>query len=150
MSKEKAQQFWVPGGAPLRLPPRMRLAASERERLWKGLERFVNCGDSQSDYQALGRAFPDFWPVEIWHYPNQKPPAPVSILGRIVSEPELSEEELLKKMEHERQTDTLNWHPACHELFLFYRDSLREVWSGEPLASQSTNAPELLPGHWCS
>jgi hypothetical protein len=40
----------------------------DRERLWKGLERFVNCGDSKEDYQALGKAYPDLWPLEGSHW----------------------------------------------------------------------------------
>lgn len=132
MRKEKAQAFWAPGGATLRLPSRMRLARSEQERLWKGLERFANCGDSDGDYQALGRAFPEFWPVDIWHYLNQEPPGPAPVLGRrIVEEPELSEEEMLKEMEHKGQTESLNWRPSCRKLFLFFRDALRAVWTGE-------------------
>lgn len=31
----------------------------------KGLERFVNADDSLSDYLALGKAFPSFWPFPI-------------------------------------------------------------------------------------
>jgi hypothetical protein len=141
MTTQENQAFWAPSGATVRLPPRMRLARAERERLWKGLERFVNCGDSESDYHALGRAFPDFWPVEIWHYPNYKPPVPPPILGRIVTtpEPELSEEEQLKKWEHEGTMEGLAWNPACRALFLFYRETLREVWRGEPKASRSVD-----------
>jgi hypothetical protein len=133
MSQQKEQDFWVPSGATLRLPPRMRLARAERERLWKGFERFVNCGDSETDYQALGRAFPDFWPVEIWHYPNYRAPVPPPILGRIVAPlpHDLSDEEQLKKWKHEGKMESLNWHPACRKLFLFHRDTLREVWRGE-------------------
>jgi hypothetical protein len=123
MSTRENQSFWVPSGVTVRLPPRMRLARPEKERLWKGLERFVNCGDSESDYKALGRAFPDFWPVEIWHYPKQGPPTPAPVLGRIVSDAELSEEE--------GQTESLAWNAVCHALFLFYRDTLREVWYAE-------------------
>lgn len=142
MSEQKAQAFWAPSGATLRLPPRMRLARAERERLWKGLERFVNCGDDLADYEALGRAFPDFWPTEVWHYPNFRAPERLAVLGRLPSitvepEPELSEQQLLQKMEHEGQMESLNWHPACRKLFLFYRDTLREVWRGEPLESRS-------------
>src|SRR5260370_5596889 len=143
MSEQKAQDFWVPSGATLRLPPRMRLARAEHERLWKGLERFVNCGDSESDYDALGRAFPDFWPEEIWHYPNYKLPVPPPILGRIVAPlpANLNDEEQLKKWAHEGKTENLAWNPACRALFLFYRDTLREVWRGEPLTSRSVEFP---------
>jgi hypothetical protein len=31
----------------------------DKLRLWKGLERFVNCGDSEEERKALQRAFPD-------------------------------------------------------------------------------------------
>ena len=150
MSEQKAQAFWVPSGATLRLPPRMRLAPSETERLWKGLERFVNCDDSESDYKALGHAFPDFWPVEIWHYPNQESHGPhalpplntalgTSVLvskGLAAGKGELSEADV-EKMEWESQTETLNWHFACRKLFIFYRETLREVWRGEPLEFRS-------------
>lgn len=135
MGKQTAQSLWAPSGATLRLPPRMRLAPAERERLWKGLERFVNCRDSEGDYQALGYAFRDFWPVDIWHYPNQEgvpifPPELTPGTIRAIIKGELSEAEI-KQVEWESQTQSLNWHPACHRLFLFYRDTLREVWRGE-------------------
>ena len=52
----------------MRVPLRMRLAPAERERLWKGLERFVNCEDDLRNFQDLGRAFPSFWPVRIYYY----------------------------------------------------------------------------------
>jgi hypothetical protein len=143
MGEEKEQTFWVPSGATLRLPPRMRLASTERERLWKGLERFVNCGDDLADYQALGRGFSDFWPVEIWHYPNEESHAPKSLLGlvdralsigRAVEKGELSEGEgqaEIKRMQWENEHGGLAWHPVCHKLFLFYRDTLREIWLGK-------------------
>jgi hypothetical protein len=37
----------------------------DRERLWKALERFANCGDSVQEYNDLAKAYPDLWPVEI-------------------------------------------------------------------------------------
>lgn len=160
MSEEKAQAFWAPGGATLRLPPRMRLARSEQERLWKGLERFVNCRDDVADYEALGRAFPDFWPVEIWHYPNQESHEPhhFQSLGviRSVAKGELSEAEL-KEMEWRGQTENLNWDPVCRNLFFFYRDTLREVWHGERQTARSEHPnvgflSDLLhvsPLGWC-
>jgi hypothetical protein len=39
----------------------------EKPREWflKGLERFVNADDSVEDYNALGRAFPSFWPLPL-------------------------------------------------------------------------------------
>lgn len=39
-----------------------------KRRLWQGLERFVNCGDSEQDYQALAKAYPDLWPLEGSHW----------------------------------------------------------------------------------
>jgi hypothetical protein len=32
---------------------------------WKGLEKFVNRGDSIKDYADLSKAWPTFWPVNI-------------------------------------------------------------------------------------
>src|SRR3990172_8564547 len=50
------------------------LAGSQRwnrKRLWKGLERFVNCSDSLEDYYALKNSFPELFPVGVgllaWH-----------------------------------------------------------------------------------
>src|SRR5579862_133021 len=33
------------------------------ERLFRGLERFVNTGDSNGEYKALAKAWPRFWPI---------------------------------------------------------------------------------------
>ena len=130
MTRPKSQEFWVPSGATIRLPPRMRLARPQRERLWKGLERFVNCGDSERDYRALGRAFPEFWPVEIQHFPLQEcvPPIPKP------AEPilPLSDAELDREIEDSSrlsETAALDWHSVCHRLFLFYRDTLKNIWT---------------------
>jgi hypothetical protein len=125
MSRSSSQTFWVPGGATFRLPPRMRLAIAERERLWKGLERFVNCSDSESDYTAM-RAFRDFWPLEIWHYPEQEPGTLSISAVSFPPRPHESESESVESGDYAR----LNWHPACHKLFLFYRDTLRGIWAG--------------------
>jgi hypothetical protein len=125
MSRSSSQTFWVPGGATFRLPPRMRLAIAERERLWKGLERFVNCSDSESDYTAM-RAFRDFWPLEIWHYPEQEPCTLSISAVSFPPRPHESESESVESGDYAR----LNWHPACHKLFLFYRDTLRGIWAG--------------------
>jgi hypothetical protein len=130
MSRTSSQTFWVPGGATFRLPPRMRLAAAERERLWKGLERFVNCTDTESDYQAM-KAFRDFWPLEIWHYPQQESGA-LSNGSSVALQPEPYESEQRDKESVEpADFARLDWHPVCHKLFLFYRDTLRAIWSGE-------------------
>lgn len=41
------------------------LAASDRKRLFRGLERLVNTGDSLGDYEALAKAWPMLWPVSL-------------------------------------------------------------------------------------
>jgi len=113
----------VPRGSTFRLPRSMRLARGEGERLWKGLERFVNCEDSESEFQALGRAFPDFWPIEVWHYPSQERARSITGLPDIGLGTATAD--------HASETAWLHWHPVCHKLFLFYRDTLRGVWRGE-------------------
>jgi hypothetical protein len=130
MSRSSSQTFWVPGGATFRLPPRMRLAAAERERLWKGLERFVNCSDSESDYQAM-RAFRDFWPLEIWYYPKQEPNASL-LFGEVALHPQVCDSDGENAGSAESfDFGQLDWHPVCHKLFLFYRDTLRGIWTGK-------------------
>lgn len=152
-------------------PPSMYPAAEGRDRLWKGLERFVNCGDSEGDYCAVGRAFPRFWPVDVGHFPNQeetvaereeriiseRPNAPV---GRIAPTADLlsrrifrhrSIQELDSSSEKERESISerlsLAWHPACHKLFLAYRHVLREIWLGhEDAAPLAFSKPECLLG----
>jgi hypothetical protein len=100
LTNYKNQGFWAPGWPIVHSPPRMRLAPAECERLWKGLERFVNCGDDLGDYYALGHAFPDFFPVGMSYFPGSGAWHPRTLPA------------------------------ACHELFLFYRDALRAVWCG--------------------
>jgi hypothetical protein len=160
VSRRGSQDYWVPGGATLLLPPRMRLAASELERLWKGLERFANCDDSDEQYRALGRAFPEFWPADIQYFPNQEPDAsestaigPIPRLGESLLElpplntpalEEISDEEIARLS----RTESLNWNPVCHRLFRIYRDTLRFTWQGE---QESTGwlvggEPEFLLG----
>jgi len=41
------------------------LAPRERQRLYKGLERFVNAGDAPEDYKALSKAWSSFWPLDL-------------------------------------------------------------------------------------
>jgi len=138
MSEDKEQSLWAPRTATVRFPSAMRLAHSEQERLWIGLERFVKCGDSVQEYEALGRNWPDFWPVKIWEYPNYKPRGPLAIREPIPApyRLHLSEEQLGGK------TD-LAWHSACHKLFLFYRDTLRKIWLGERLVADLGNSSPL-------
>ena len=110
MTHPKKQGYWEPGRSTLRLPPAIRLATADRERLWKGLERLVNCGNDPGDFHALGRAFPGFWPAGIGYRPNS---------NQVFPRP-------------------LEWHPACYRLFLCYRDALRDVWKGDTeLSGQS-------------
>jgi len=104
-----SQDFWARGGATVSVSLRMRLAPAERERLWKALERFVNCEDDLRNFQSLGRAFPSFWPVRIYYLPDSK--------NQMIGEPPPI-------------PDSLTWHPVCHKLFLCYRDTLRTVWDG--------------------
>jgi len=41
------------------------LAPEERQRLFRGLERFANTGDDLADYNALSKAWPSFWPLNL-------------------------------------------------------------------------------------
>ena len=43
-----------------------RLAPDEKERLFRGLQRFVNAGDSLDDYRALSKGWPGFWPHKLF------------------------------------------------------------------------------------
>ncbi len=124
MRSESSQWLWAPGGATVRLPPRMCLAPSERARLWKGLERFVNCGDDLNDFLALGKAFPKFWPVALWHQPRA--------ISHSIAE---QDRETLNSVRSQPGRSlplqaSLNWHPVCHKLFLVYREILRHLWRG--------------------
>jgi hypothetical protein len=114
----------------------MGLARSERERLWKGLERFVSCGDDLTDFNALGRGYPGFWPIEVFHCPE-----PVDLdLEELEGLPNQSAMEA--KLEENTTIEPLNWNAACHRLFLFYRDSLRKVWGRQ----EFPDLPEFLLG----
>lgn len=140
---DSSQEFGDRPKATGRLRGTMRLAKAERERLWKGLERFVNCGDSLEDFQALSRAFPGFWPapienhdeklVELWNEETQQ-----VVRGR----------EGLPPGEYLSRSPSLAWHPACHRLLLFCRDLLRGVWKGEhfPVSGWEGAAEEFLLG----
>lgn len=135
MTRRDGQEFWAPISATVRLPPRMRLAPSERERLWKGLERFVNCGDSETDYRALGRSFREFWPVEILHFSVHETVVSKNLVIPAIAVPmvsPLSDVALDEQMQEELNEDevvTLDWHPVCRRLFVFYRDTLQDIWT---------------------
>jgi hypothetical protein len=121
--EQKQASEW-PGGTISRLPVTMRLAARERDRLWKGLERFVNCSDSLEDCTALGRAFPSFWPATLHYWVEHREGTRI----------------------HTKQT-ALDWNPTCHKLFLVYRDTLRRLWLKEKiLPVELIGAPEFLLG----
>jgi hypothetical protein len=137
MSEEKEQVFWAPRTASVHFQPSMRLAPSEQERLRIGLEEFVNCGDSVQDYEALGRNWPDFWPIKISNYPNFKPSGPLAIRESIPASLRFNLPEGIGD-----KTD-LAWHSACHKLFLFYRDTLRKIWPGERLVADLGNSSPL-------
>jgi len=143
MARHSNQGLWAPGGATVHLSLPIYLAPPQRERLWKGLERFVNCGDSLEDYQALGRGWPHFWPVEVWHYPKKKPPAHPSTGA--APEPKLSKEELREKLARETEMEYLSWYPSCHRLFLCYRDMLRRLWQ----CAKQTDT-RYFSRHWIS
>src|ERR1700741_2689819 len=108
MKHRTGQEFWGAGWVTIPLPARMRLARAERERLWKGLEWFVNCDDSLGRFGALGRAFSKFWPIQTSHFTNPECMNPATVVQQF------------------------DWHPACHTLFLFYRDTLRSLWGSKP------------------
>lgn len=135
MTNERSQAFWAPGGSTVRIPQEMCLATAERERLWKGLERFANCGDPLNEYRALGRAFPKLWPTVLWFNPSRKPRHSRRIGTEIIA-PSISimggsTDQESEESHGQDKTEELSWHPACHGLFLFYRDTLRALWSGE-------------------
>jgi hypothetical protein len=91
-----------------------KVGGAARERLWKGLERFANCGDGLQEYLGLQQGYPKFWPATIWTaYPN---------------------------FEWKR----LDWDPECHDLFLLYRDALRSVWRNDFLEKDWGQAEFLL------
>ena len=127
-----SQRFLSYARATGRLHGSLRLATAERERLWKGLERFVNCGDTLEDFQALGRAFPSFWPAETENH-DEKLAERGPFWNEETQEYVATEAELPAgaRIQQIVKYATLGWNPCCHKLFLFYRDILRAVWSGK-------------------
>jgi len=95
-------------------------AAEEKQKnwYWKGLERFINTGESLADYSGLSKAWPTFWPTTI---EGQDPNTA------------------------EKMQIVLNWHANAHPLFLFYRNVLRSVWI-RTLASTNGTFINLLFG----
>ena len=124
MTKRQGQAPSSPVKSTFRAPRSILLAPKvrepERERLWTGLSRFVNCRDDLADFRALGRAFPRFWPVRILTW--------LRVSSRL-----------------DFELKYLDWHPACHGLFLFYRDTLRSVWRND-LAPENWGQAEFLLG----
>src|SRR5215469_6544253 len=41
------------------------LAPQERLRLYRGLERFVNAGDSPEEYRSFAKGWASFWPLDL-------------------------------------------------------------------------------------
>lgn len=125
MALQKKQGLWAPGRSTLHFQSPMRLALTERERLWKGLERFVNCSDEVTDFLALGKAFPTFWPAAVWYQPRAvshgKAEPDQEIVDIVGSQPRRSQP----------LQASLNWHPVCHKFLLVYREILRYLWRGK-------------------
>jgi hypothetical protein len=48
------------------------LAPEERQRLYYGLERFVNAGDGPEEYKALSKAWSSFWPLDLQDGPGDE------------------------------------------------------------------------------
>jgi len=122
MKYRTGQEVWAPSEVTIPLPVRMRLAPEERERLWKGLERFVNCDDSLGEFKALGLAFSKFWPIQASYSPYRESLNRATRRSRPIG----------SEMPSEQVVQQFNWHPACHALFLFYRDRLRDHWVSKP------------------
>jgi hypothetical protein len=127
------QGIWAPGGVTVRQFRSMRLARAESEKLWRGLEEFVNCDDSVGRYQILGRAFSNFWPVKIYL-------ATVSD-GKRVWIPGINE-----APSNEAPSKQISWDTVCHKLFLFYRNTLRTLWFCKPEESIYDWEPKFLLG----
>ncbi len=123
MASDEKQAFYVPRGAVVRVPHSVRLAAAERERLWKGLERFANCDDSLTGYEALGKAFRGFCPVVIYYYLHPEP------RNASTSTPKNGSDQTSEEIFRQNAIARIDWHPICHQLFLFYRDTLRNLWA---------------------
>jgi hypothetical protein len=133
MSVKNRQAFWAPGGATIRLPPTMCLAKQSKERLWMGLERFANCGDSEADYRALSRAFRDFWPVAITLDSSENLNCAESVIRALQHDRPLVRVAPIKPIESEASDEVklLDWHRAARPLFVFYRNTLRNAWRND-------------------
>ena len=86
---------------------------------WRGLERFVNTGDSPEDYRSLAKGWPTFWPVTI--------------------------EDRDSHSSGKTQVN-LNWHNDAHSMFKFYRNILRALWTRDPATSTNGMYINLLFG----
>ena len=91
----------------------------EKKWYWKGLERFVNTGDSMKDYDDLSKAWPTFWPANIRGF-----------------DPDFTDSKEV----------SLNWHANARPLFLFYRDILRSIWIRDPRTSTNGEFINVLFG----
>lgn len=148
---DPGQGFLTHAKATGRLRGPLRLATAEPERLWKGLERFVNCGESLEDFQALGRAFPRFWPAVTENHAEElvkKGPIWIEETQEFVSADREFELPPGTRIEQIVEFPALDWNPAFHKLFLFYRDILRGVWNDErfPVPGWEGIADQFLLG----
>jgi hypothetical protein len=80
-------------------------ATEERARLFEGLERVVNCGDSREAYSQIAIAARSFWPLNV-SAPTGK----------------------------ERLDRPIRWDEAGQPLFRAYRNYLRRIWVGDYVA----------------
>jgi hypothetical protein len=86
---------------------------------WKGLERFVNAGDSTEDYRSLAKGWPTFWPV--------------TIEGRDLNS-------------RDKTLVIYDWNDEAYPLFLFYRNILRALWTRDPATSTNGTFINILFG----
>ncbi|MGB2666263.1 MAG: hypothetical protein WAK48_19830 [Candidatus Acidiferrum sp.] len=89
--------------------PNRRADEDEKARLFEGLERFVNVGDSSEEYAQLAVAARSFWPIKVY--------GPVGEKG--LDQP-------------------IEWDPAGQSLYKAFRDYLRRVWVGDFRPNENT------------
>jgi hypothetical protein len=133
MTVRRNQGIWAPGGGTVRQFRSMRLARADSEKMWRGLEEFVNCDDSLGRFQVLGRSFSNFWPVKIYL-------ATVND-GKRVWTPGIDEAPSVGV-----PSKQVAWDKVCHRLFLFYRDTLRTLWCCKPTELIYDWEPKFLLG----
>lgn len=90
------------------------LAAKEKSRLWEGLQKFANLGNSFEDFTRFAKQWPTFSPCEI----RKGEPSSISM--------------------------TLEVDPNFHVLVMTYRNYLRRVWISDPEVDAQGLADILL------